>query len=233
MAKSKALTRLKPLRKNPIIWLGVIAAVAYSSWPLGYLLNPTVAHHAFASQLEDYSQPYSWIFIGLDVLCGSTLLAGGVWQLLRARSHLIRISILAYMIFALLVIVAAVVPFNCDDPSGICVNPGNAPFYVVHGLASIISVGALLVSVVLIVRSAIARRAWQPANLIPYFIMGGWVALGILSLARWHHADEYLVEYAFISMCSLSLAFSIILIERLMELPQPMKMARATARPRR
>src|ERR1700733_9742605 len=93
---------LKRLRKNPIIWLGVIAAVAYSSWPLGYLLNPGVARHAFASQLEAYNQPYSWIFIGLDVLCGATLLVGGVWQLVRARSPLIRVSIVAYMLFALL-----------------------------------------------------------------------------------------------------------------------------------
>jgi hypothetical protein len=221
MRKSTSMAQLKPLRKNPIIWLGVIAAVAYSSWPLGYILNPVVAHHAFASQLEDYGQPYSWIFIALDVLCGTTLLLGGAWQLVRARSHLIRVSVLAYMVFALLVIVAALVPFNCGDPSGICTNPGNAPFYVIHGLASIVSVVALLLSVVLMVRSSVMRRAWQSANLLLYFIMGAWLALGILSLARWHHADEYMVQYAFISVCSLSLAFSVILIERLAALPQP------------
>lgn len=47
----------------------VVAGLLYSSWPLGYWLNPQ-ADHGLASNLEALHQPYNWLFILIDISSG-------------------------------------------------------------------------------------------------------------------------------------------------------------------
>ncbi|HWD24402.1 MAG TPA: hypothetical protein VG368_02965, partial [Acidimicrobiales bacterium] len=57
-------------RRRVAIGVGIAGALAYSSWPLGYVLNGATARSAFASDLELSGQPYNWLFIGLDCVTG-------------------------------------------------------------------------------------------------------------------------------------------------------------------
>ena len=50
--------------------LGAVAALAYCSWPLGYLTSPSLVTHGLASDLEAHGVPYFWLYIGLDCLTG-------------------------------------------------------------------------------------------------------------------------------------------------------------------
>ncbi len=212
MARRNKNRRLNP-SKNPAVWLGVAAAILYSSWPLGYILNPSVAHTAFASQLEASSQPYNWLFISLDILSGATLLIAGLTQWTRTKSAALRMSIIAYMVFAALVIVAAVVPFDCDSLTGSCVDVAHSPLIIIHGLASIVSGVALISSLILILGVLVDRRLQQWFKLLPLIIFALWGIVGLAALDRYHHSDENLVLYAFITICSISLVTPVYIIE--------------------
>lgn len=207
--------------KNPVVWLAIIAALVYSSWPLGYILNPTAAHNAFASQLEAAHQPYNWVFIALDILSGVCLLVCGILQWAKSKGFTTKLSISSYMLFAVLVIAAALIPFNCNSAAGACLDVAHSPLLIIHGLASTVSVAALLVSVALIVKLLADRKSIYRLRAIPMLIITFWVLVGVAALGRYHHSDENIVQYIFISLCSMSLIVSLSLIEHLSPRKQP------------
>jgi len=52
------------------VFAGLVAALAYCSWPIGFLVNPALTATGLASDLEAHGQPYSWLFILLDCVTG-------------------------------------------------------------------------------------------------------------------------------------------------------------------
>src|SRR5438309_11824533 len=101
--------RWRRLRRSPAIWLGGIAALLYSSWPLSYILNPAVGRHELASQLEAPHQPYAWLFILLDVFSGVLIAVVALLQLrMRRYSRLALGAVIFYVLFGVLVAGAAV-----------------------------------------------------------------------------------------------------------------------------
>jgi len=213
----KGDTQIVSILKNPVVWLGVFAAILYSSWPLGFILNPHVARNALASQLEAPGQPYSWLFIALDILCGLALLAGGLLQWFKSKNLISRLCVIGYMSFAILIIVAALVPFNCDSLSASCADVAHSPLIIIHGLASITSVIFLFVSIVLAVAQLLYKQVFRWFNTLPIFLLLCWCLTGFsaLLLYKHHRADENIVQYVFITICSLSLILSVVSIERL------------------
>lgn len=209
------LSKISKYLNNPVLWLGIIAALVYSSWPLGYILNPAAAHNAFASQFEASGQPYNWLFIALDILSGVCLLICGGLQWLKSKSIASKLSILSYMVFAILVIAAALIPFNCNSATSMCLDVTHSPLLIVHGLASTISVIALLFSIILVIRIPSAEIKFPKHNIIPILIITSWALVGLAALSHYHHTDENIVQYIFISLCSLSLIVSLSLIEYL------------------
>jgi len=217
---SKIYTRALLLFQNPIVLLGTVAAVLYCSWPLGYVLNPIVAHGAFASQLEASHEPYDWLFISFDILSGVILFAGGLVQWAKTKSLTIRFSIAGYMIFAVLVIVAAILPDGCSSSSTACYSVAHSPSSVIHGLASVASVIALLASIVLILTALFGHHVSHWAKVIILSVLFCWSLVGLLALAEYHRTAENLVQYAFITVCSASLVVSMLAIEYLRYKPR-------------
>ncbi len=201
--------------KNPIVWLVIVAAILYSSWPLGYLLNPDVARGAFASQLEAPHQPYNWLFIGLDVASGVVLLAAGLIQWFRTSNRVVKLSVASYMAFAALVIVAALVPYDCSTATESCYSAAHSPLLLIHGLASILSPLSLLVSLILVLKVLFDQQSLRWVNTVTLSIIGCWVVTGILALLNYHHASENIVQYMFISLCGVSVICSATISESL------------------
>jgi len=209
MAHPKSIN-LSPL-KRATFWLAVLAGLLYSSWPLGYMLNPVTAHSAFASELEAAHQPYNWLFVALDITSGITMLILGLMQWRKATGTLLRTSIIAYSVFALLVIVAALVPFNCNSQLTQCGDMLHSPLLLIHGLASVVSVGALFVSLVTTTLTLLGRLR-SLIGIILSFVGAAWGICGLAGLLLWHSNLEVLVQYIFVSICSLSTVASIGLI---------------------
>lgn len=102
-----AVSRLTPV-------FGLLAALVYNSWPLGYVLNRRVAAHGLASDFGASGQPYNWVYIGGDVFCG-VLVVVAIWLLVRY----VRLSSQAITacvgigIFGIMTAVSALLSLSC------------------------------------------------------------------------------------------------------------------------
>jgi hypothetical protein len=213
---ARILRNLKMVSSSPDIWIASIAGLVYSSWPLGFILNPFVARHDFASQLEAAHQPYNWVFISLDIVSGLLLLIVGLRQWRAAGSHWsLRLSILAYALFGIFVILAAVAPDNCTAGT-YCQALVRTPAFLVHGFSSIVSVVFLFSSLLLPAKILIRGRFYRRLLLLAVFITAGWGLTGIGALLELAHGlRSNWLQYGLITLCSLSLVFCTLLVQGL------------------
>lgn len=217
---SKFSTSLRWLYHRPAFWLALLAALTYSSWPLGYVLNPAVGAHDLASQLEALHQPFNWVFIGTDVLTGLLLVAVGVLQWRKSKTPSMRQAIGGYVTFGLLVLLAAVLPLNCQPENNSCGPLIHRPIVIVHGLASIFSVLFLLAGFMIVGVIALLRRT---PMLRPLFIAVGacWAVFGIGSVwAMVYPFGGNALQYFFITVCSVSIVLTASAIEYYDRSPQ-------------
>jgi hypothetical protein len=106
-----------------LLSLGVFAGLAYNSWPLGYFINNHIASIFLASNLEATGQPYNWLFIFGDIICGLIILGLAAFYWDRNRHHLtlwMNITLYGFIGFGLLTIVTALLPFNCQESIAQC-----------------------------------------------------------------------------------------------------------------
>ena len=84
----RALSSIISSDRANITFLMLIAGLLYSSWPLGYWLNPNAAK-GLASDLEALHQPFNWLFIALDILTGLfvAIACFKLSRIVRANSH--------------------------------------------------------------------------------------------------------------------------------------------------
>lgn len=208
---------VKQLHSRPAMWLAWAAAILYCSWPLGYVLNPAVGRHDLASQLEALHQPFNWLFITMDVLTGVVIAIAGTWQI---KSHgnqsLFKWCALSYVAFGLLNALAAVMPLNCNPETHSCGPLLHNPTLLVHGIASILSVVLLLVSL-LGLGLAIYRQRDNSLLRWPFAItLAAWAAFGCGYFVEvLMHSSSNALQYYFITVCSLSLVLVVGAIEYL------------------
>lgn len=104
------------------LWIAVAGALAYTSWPLAFIVNPPLAGSALASSFEARDQPFAWLFILLDCvagLCAAIVCARGLRvdrRSLQAGGALV-VAFLAYALFGTATAVDAVVPLDCGSAS--------------------------------------------------------------------------------------------------------------------
>ena len=193
------------------LWLGVIAGLLYSSWPLGYILNPSVGRHDLASELEAANQPHHLVFVVMDVLSGLVITLACLLQLkISKMSKEVRGVVLGYTLFGLLVILAALTPPNCESLSLSCTLTTD-PGAVIHGLCSTVSVILLLVSLVLAFREV---HDAAPSNRVRRLFAGTsvcWAFCGVAGIIELllHIQDYNALQYFFITLCSFSVALVI------------------------
>lgn len=196
------------------VWLGLAAALFYSSWPLGLILNPAVGRHELASQLQASNQPYSWLFILLDVLTGVALVAAGYMQIHRPHSQLIRLCIASYMIFGVMVAAAALTPLNCDPTLSQCGPLIHQPLILLHGFFSIGSVTFLLISALIASATALDKKL-GPTHFAIAALLICWLIFGLGgTMSMLHHDHSNILQDYFISVCSFSIILAVTTLEQ-------------------
>lgn len=208
------MTKIGQVVSQPLVVLGVLAALCYCSWPLGFVLNPTVASKNLASALQAHGQPYSWMFIALDLISGVLSAMIGLMMLLNQDLPRWRMWVGTGLItFGSLVGIAAVTPLDCDPTTTYCNPLWHHPTLVVHGVASIVSVVSLLLALLSVTYYAYAMfgSKWRLSLLA---LIGGWALFGLVSLVSlWQHWQVNANQYYFITVCSLSIVAVALSIE--------------------
>ncbi len=200
-----------------VFWLGCLGALLYSSWPLGYALNPQVSHNELASMLEAPHQPFNWVFMGSDVLTGIVISVVAYLQLSKIKTrNLAKYGIFFYWLFAALVALAALSKINCDPALQQCGSLIRHPIIIVHGFASISSVVALLACMLLLTKAVYAQQVSGLIRLAHQVVLLAWLFFGVASLIELvFHIRNNALQHYFITICGLSIVSCIFIIEYL------------------
>jgi hypothetical membrane protein len=185
----------------------VAAAVLYSSWPLGYWLNPGV-NRGLASDLEAAHQPYNWIFIALDIISG-LLICTASWWLLKLMKHvklpLLRYAVIGFGAFGLLTAIDALLPLDCVNVLNRCGSVLDDPTIIIHGIVSIGSIVGLTISIMSV--WWLLARGGQAARGLRWLLNGTlivWFGFGLITFALIVKARSSAVsQHLFITVCSL------------------------------
>jgi hypothetical protein len=183
--------------------LATIAGILYSSWPLGYVLNPTVNRSGLASALEALHQPYNWVFISGDV-SSSLLMVLVSWLLWRHYHTLKRRLFLSFvlvnmLLFSLGTILDTLLPERCLPGTLNCPSWQHDPLLLTHGICSIAASVALFLALLVI--------WWRNRTPLFYSLMIGYTIFGLLSLyeAVMPNKGNFSQHY-YITLCSVGLA---------------------------
>ncbi len=190
-----------------LIVLASLSGLLYSSWPLGYILNPA-ANRGLASNLGGIHQPYNWLFSLLDIVSG-LLVVGVAWLLLvgkqKALSTLASFAIYSYGGFGLLTAIDALIPEDCLADQHQCGLILQHPLVVLHGLISLASIGCLTLSLLAMWWLATRRQAspaWLRWSL--HAVLAVWFAFGInTAILLSQDQSSALSQHVFIIACSL------------------------------
>lgn len=134
-----------------LIFLAAAAGVIYNSWILGYWLNPVVARHDLASELEALQQPFNWLFTTGDIVCGLLviLLSVILWRRRTSKRHWTnKLASITFGLFGLGTLLDALLPLSCDPTIQQCPITIHDPLLLAHGFFSIAASLALFISVV-------------------------------------------------------------------------------------
>lgn len=208
------MTAQKETRYRILVFVSILSALAYWSWPLGFILNRPIALHNLASELETYGQPYYQLFINLDILAGSTAAMIGLYLIIARGARWIKLAGAGLLTFGGLVMLAALVPLDCDPSVTNCSPVWHHPTLVIHGFGSIVSVIGLFVTLLVISHQAHIRKTSTAMRTILFTLIFAWTVFGAASLVDLvidFHTN--IVQYYFITICSLSIPASIIAIK--------------------
>ena len=158
-----------PSRRACEVLLGVLVALLYNAWSLGFVLDRDALRGTYISALEVRSHPHAYVFVVADL--AASALAVGLGLLLRARHQAAGLGL---VVFGLGNALEAAIAIDGDcarsvAACGIGVRAVLAP----HDLASIVSIAGLAYAL-----WAVRERApWGRA------VLAVWVVSGLFMVA--------------------------------------------------
>ncbi len=159
--------------------LSVLSGIIYNSWPLGYWLNPYVAQHDLASDLESLNEPFRWVFVDGDIVSSVLLIIVAVALVVVIRKSfkptLVIVALSNAIAFAVGTIVDALIPLHCDPSVQRCQPYIHNPVLLIHGVFSIMA------SVCLFVAMAIFWWLDKRSHLMRGIVLG-YILFGIFSI---------------------------------------------------
>ncbi|MDB5169159.1 MAG: hypothetical protein JWO41_515 [Candidatus Saccharibacteria bacterium] len=209
--------------------LAGIAGLLYCSWPLGYSLNPAVARRGLASELGGTNQPYAWVFILGDVLCGVLMIAVAalIWRglLAQARKPLIAILLWTIIAFAIGTIADALLPLKCSLSTQACPSFHQDHLLLIHGLISILAANFLFLSLLILWWRA--RR-----SLVLTGLMIGYVAFSVFSVIGVAFPNQgNWAQHYYLTLCGVVLACFPWALWQFAIHPNPQRSLRPAVRP--
>jgi hypothetical protein len=183
--------------------LACLAGILYSSWPLGYILNPAVNRSALASALEALHQPYNWVFISGDVSSSllMILICWLLWRHYRNRRPqlFLRVVLINVAIFALGTIADTLLPERCLPGVASCPSWQHNPLLLIHGVFSILASFCLFLALLFI--------WWRNRTPLLSAVMVGYIIFGLLSLyeaVSLTHGN--FSQHYYITLCGIGMA---------------------------
>lgn len=183
--------------------LACLAGILYSSWPLGYILNPAVNRSALASALEALHQPYNWVFISGDVSSSllMILICWLLWRHYRNRKPqlFLNVVLINVVIFALGTIADTLLPERCLPGVTSCPSWQHNPLLLVHGIFSILASFCLFLALLFI--------WWRNRTPLLSAVMVGYILFGLLSLyeaVSLTHGN--FSQHYYITLCGIGMA---------------------------
>ncbi len=188
--------------------LAVLGAVAYCSWPLAFIVNPSLAGGAFASSFESRTQPFSWLFILLDCISGLCAVIVCL-HFLRLRhqqrmpNQALVFALLGYAAFGVATAVDAVIPLHCGASSARACAAQLWPI-TPDDLLTGIAILALFVALAIVSLQMVRTR---PHSALPAAIgmaTVGWSVLGLFVLVGATSSSAVaFAQYGFLTVASL------------------------------
>ncbi len=169
----------KQLRVKTIYIGAALAAVLYSSWLVGYFVNPSVALKGTASELAAFGQPWRLLFVGLDIATSIILLFIGIMLITLIKRRLHKLVAALYMAFACGVFLTAIFSLNCVSVQAVCSHAGHIERMLVHITIGTCGLSALFIASMVEVNIARQNSIVKKSSKFLYIGAG----LGLLSLA--------------------------------------------------
>jgi len=187
-----------------ITGLACLAGLLYSSWPLGYMLNPSVSRSSLASALEALHQPYNWVFISGDVSSSLLILVicWFMWQRYREvhQRHFLVFVLLSLIIFSIGTIADTLLPERCLPGAANCASWQHNPLLLAHGIFSVLASFCLFLALLFI--------WWRTRTPLLSGLMVGYIVFGLLSLYEAVGPIQgNFSQHYYITLCSLGMAF--------------------------
>jgi hypothetical protein len=183
--------------------LSLIAGIIYNSWPLGFILNPAVAHHGLASELAARGQPYHWLFVYGDVFSSLLMLlvAGRILAYNKPfNDKLAVVSLSGIALFCVMASIAALCPVQCVSALRQCPSFTHNPITLLHAIASImVGFGLLIALTALWLKQRHDR--FLTAQFLIYFLFGSYAFMTLFLPGK-----DILAQNVFIALCSICLA---------------------------
>lgn len=202
---SKSIVRLhdKKLWRR-LSWLSSIAGVAYASWPLGYIFNPSASKQGLASALEALNQPYNWVFIALDIVSSVLILfiALKIWQknIKSIHSKFIDVIVANIALFSFGTIADTILPEHCLPGAASCPSWHQDHMLLLHGIFSIIAAINLFIIILII--------WWHKREKLLYFMLVGYSIFALLSLYEAvSPISGNFSQHYYLTLCGIWIAF--------------------------
>lgn len=163
------------------IFLAILTAVGYASFPLALFINPRYLFDGLVSVLGADGQPYNWLFNSLDIISAVLGLIMVIWLARRWRlaNQKIPPALIVAGVALVGAFIAAVLPLPEGYSQGLVSSRDIA--VVAHGAASLINSAGFVASSVLwgwMYRSVSRRRIWFASLVVMISTLG--YAIGAL-----------------------------------------------------
>lgn len=162
------------MNKTKLIYiLSFIAAIFYTAWAFGYVLNPSVASGGTVSELSATSQPYRYFFLTTDLLMLITIIATAFLTFLTVNKTWQKVTILFYVLFGVLTVVTTFVPLSCAQSVESCTASTQSVSHMFAGTFAFVS---LLMSLLIVLFYSKINRP-----IYALLIVFSWVSVAVIN----------------------------------------------------
>ena len=159
-----------------IVVCSLLASILYSSWIVGYLVNPLVARGATVSELAAFYQPLRMVFIAGDILMAMIVLFLAVYVHINKLPYLKGLALPSVLGFGLFSAFSAVTTLSCLPSIVACGGEYFKQRYELHNVFGLIASTCLAVSVYVVAHQTRKDKDTFSSKII--LLLAVWTSIG-------------------------------------------------------